>query len=537
MSTQKLIDKIDKLIEIGIALSNEKNTEILLEKILLHAKSITGADGGTLYRIKDNAMHMPFIHSDSLNIHIGHDSGALDKLESIPLYFENGLPNLSHVACYSFHKKTTVNVSDVYDPNTDFDFSGPKEFDRKHQYRTKSLLTIPLQNHAGDIIGVLQLVNALEPQTGEIVDFDPVSQKIALAMASQAGIVLTQQQLIADLENLFQSLIKLVASAIDQKSPYTGAHSRRVPVLTMMLAEATHETRHGCFKEFTLTEADRHELEVAAWLHDCGKITTPEFVMDKSTKLETIFDRIVLLETRFEVLKRDREIEMLKQKLMVLESGGSWDESREQDFNQALTRIGNDLEFIKRVNVGVESMSADDKARVRSMGSTTFRLGQENLPLLTDNEIYNLCITRGTLTKEEREIINNHIVATINMLESIEFPKHLKNVPEFAGGHHEKMDGTGYPRGLRREQLSVQARILGIADVFEALMDANRPYKKGKKLSEALAILKNLKDNGHIDPDLYDVFMEKKVYMKYAEQFVDAEQIDLENHTFPGPLV
>lgn len=528
MTEHNILEQIEKLIGIGIALSNEQDTDILLEKICLCAKSITGADGGTLYRIEDDGISIAIIHSDSLKIHLGGSSGMPVNFGKVPLYLDDGSINLSNVVCYSYHNKIAVNVLDVYDPNEGFDFSGPKQFDSQYQYRTKSLLTIPLKNHKADVIGVLQLINVLDPETGEVVDFDDISQKMTAAMASQAAIVLTQQQLIADLEKLFRSLVALVATAIDKKSPYTGAHSRRVPVLTMMLAEAVHEIQYGCFKNFSLSDADRYELEIAAWLHDCGKITTPEFVMDKATKLETVFDRIALIETRMEILKRDREIEMLKQKVTALENGRHWDGELEQHFRQFVARMEDDLAFIRRVNIGAEFMSDEDLARIHALSGYTWQLGRQSMPFLSENEVYNLSISRGTLTREEREIINNHIVATIAMLEAIGFPKHLKNVPELAGGHHERMDGKGYPRGLRREQMSVRARIMGIADVFEALTDSDRPYKKGKKLSEALAILKNMKDSGHIDPDLYDVFIEKKVYKKYADQYVAAEQIDVD---------
>lgn len=528
MSHQKIIEQIEHLIDIGIALSMERDTDILLEKILLTAKSITGADGGTLYKIDGDLIGVDMIHSDSLKIHLGGSSGRAVNFGKVPLYFDDGVQNLEHVVCYAYHNKASVNVDDVYDQDNGFDFSGPKKFDSQYHYRTKSLLTIPLSNHKGDVIGVLQLVNALDPLSGQPTNFDNISQKITAAMSSQAAIVLTQQQLIIELEKMFQSLVKLVATAIDQKSPYTGAHSRRVPVLTMMLAEAVHTIDHGYFKDFFLSEADRYELETAAWLHDCGKITTPEAVMDKSTKLQTIFDRIELIATRFEVLKRDCEIEMLKRKIATLETGSEWDEAEESNhFRRSIARIDDDLAFLRRINLGGEFMKQEDLERVTAMQQWQWRSGDHFLPLLSGNEVYNLSVTRGTLTAEEREVINSHILATISMLESIEFPKHLKNVPEFAGGHHERMDGKGYPRGLHREQMSIQARIMGIADVFEALMDADRPYKKGKKLSEALAILKNMKNNGHIDPDLYEVFIEQKVYKHYADQYVNAEQIDI----------
>ena len=527
MSEQSRIEQIEQLIDIGIALSSQGDKEILLEKILLCAKSITHADGGTLYQTDGNAMHIQIIHSDSLKIHLGGSSGKSVDMSPVSLYNGDGSVNLSHVVCYSYHKQMVVNVKDVYSAHDEFDFSGPINFDRNYHYRTKSLLTIPLKNHKGAVIGVLQLINATDPETRLVTDFDEVSQKITAAMASQAATVLTQQQLIADLERLFQSLVRLVATAIDQKSPYTGAHSRRVPVITMMLAEAVHEIDHGPFKDFALSAADRYELEIAAWLHDCGKITTPEAVMDKATKLQTIYDRIHLIETRFEVLKRDREIEWLKQKLEALEKGQPFDSRWEQRYQQAVAQIEDDLAFIRHLNIGAESTSQDDLARIQSMCCRTWQCAGQTVPSLSEDEVYNLSIPYGTLTVEERQIINHHIVATIAMLESIEFPSHLRNVPEFAGGHHERMDGKGYPRGLRREQLSVQARIMGIADIFEALVDAGRPYKKGKKLSEALYILNKMKNNGHVDPDLYDIFIEKKVYRRYAEQYVAAEQVDV----------
>lgn len=528
MNKHKILQQIEKLIEIGIALSHEQDTERLLEKILLSAKLITGADGGSLYRVDGENIRVSILFSDKLDIYLGGSSGSNVDLPVIPLYQADGMANLANVVSFVYHNQCSVNIADVYDPGNAFDFSGPKQFDRQYAYHTKSLLTIPLKNHKSEVIGILQLVNALDGETGDIAEFDDISQNITLAMASQAAIVLTQQHLIADLETLFQSLVRLMASAIDQKSPYTGAHSRRVPVITMMLAEAVHEVDHGELKDFSMTDADRYELEIAAWLHDCGKITTPEFVMDKATKLETIFDRIELVETRFEVLKRDREIEWLKHKLSALECGQPVAADADQRFEHAIAQIDDDLAFIKRTNQGGEFMSSEDQARIEAISRLTWQHHQQTSALLSEQEVYNLCIARGTLTREEREVINHHIVATINLLDAIEFPGHLRRVPEFAGGHHERMDGKGYPKGLRREQMSVQARIMGIADVFEALMDSDRPYKKGKKLSEALAILQNMKETGHIDPDIYDVFIEKGVYRKYAEQFVAAEQIDVE---------
>lgn len=520
-------DQLESLIAIGVALSSEINIELVLEMIVQGAKGITNADGGTLYRIYGETIKMEIVHSDSLGIKLGGTTGVPINMPEIPLFLADGSPNLKNVVCCSYHGNKTINILDAYN-DQDFDFSGTKAFDLKNNYRSKSFLSVPLKNHQGDIIGILQLINAIDKNSGEITGFDAISQHITEALASQAAIVLTKQRLIADLENLFESLIQLIATAIDEKSPYTGGHCRRVPELTMMLAEAAHDTRHGYLKDFVMTDADRYELKIAGWLHDCGKITTPEYVIDKATKLQTIFDRIELIETRFEVLKRDQKITMLKAQLKAVEKGEQPDAAIEQHYRDNIAQIDNDLSFIRKANTGGEFMSPEDQARVRTLGKKTWLMHGKVWPLLSANEIDNLNIARGTLTAEERQIINHHIVATIAMLEKIDFPKHLKKVPEYAGGHHEKMDGTGYPKGLHREQMSIPARSMAIADIFEALTAKDRPYKLGKKLSEALAILKKMKESNHIDPDLYDAFIEHKVYKRYAEQFLDDYQVDVD---------
>ncbi len=523
---QKIISQVEKLTDIGIALSSEKDTTQLLEKILLGAKSITNADGGTIYRVDGNTIKIEIIRSDSLGIFLGGGGNAIN-IPNIPLYEENGEPNLKNVVCYSYHNNKTINIDDAYNA-ANFDFSGTKAFDKKNNYRSKSFLSIPLTNHQGEIIGILQLINALDPVTKEIITFDSVSQRFAEALASQAATVLTKQQLITDLENMFESLIKLIATAVDEKSPYTGGHCRRVPELATLLTEAAHDTEHGYLQDFRLDDADRYELTIASWLHDCGKIITPTHVIDKATKLETIFDRIHLLETRFEVLKRDREIAFLKQQVAELQDNKTSSPLLEKSYQADISHINDDLAFIRLCNTGGEAMSNEDINRLKSLQKLTWTLNNDTLPLLSDEEIYNLSIFRGTLTSEERKIINNHINLTISMLEAIKFPKHLQNVVEYAGGHHERMDGKGYPKGLVREQMSIPARAMAIADVFEALTAKDRPYKEGKKLSEALFILKKMKEEGHIDPDLYDAFIEQKIYLKYAEKFLDDYQIDVE---------
>jgi HD-GYP domain-containing protein (c-di-GMP phosphodiesterase class II) len=532
LTAPDLFPRLTELNQIGIKLSQEKDIDRLLEAILVAAKKITNADGGTLYRIhSDNAKELRFeiMRTDSLNIAMGGTTGIAIPYAPVQLYDEQGQPNNSMVVAHSVLHDCTVNIADAY-TEQGFDFSGTKSFDRKTGYRSQSFLTVPMQNHESEIIGVLQLINAKDRSSGRIVPFPEADQSLVESLASQAAVALTNRLLIIQLEKLFESLINLINDAIDDKSPYTGGHCQRVPALTMMLAEAVSTTRHGPLAGFSMTEKDRYELKIAGLLHDCGKITTPVHVVDKATKLQTIYDRIGLVDTRFEVLKRDAEIRMLRAKLEAAERGdkglGAELEAR---FSAQIKQYEADRQFLRFCNIGSERMAPEDQQRVFNIG-TAYRWrdveGAEDVPFLTDDEIRNLTIRGGTLTEEERKVINHHIEVTIDMLESLPWPKHLKNVPEYAGGHHERMDGRGYPRGLRRDQMSVQARVMGIADIFEALTARDRPYKKGKTLTEALTILGRFKLNGHIDPDLFDIFIRERVYLKYAEQFLDADQID-----------
>ncbi len=522
---KEILDHIDRLNEIGIALSAEKDTRKLLELIMMGAKSLTHAEGGTLYFVQGNVLNFEIISNDRLDIQMGGSSGKDIGFAPLPLTTEDGEENHNMVVTHCVLTGETVNIEDAYNEDG-FDFTGAREFDEKIGYRTRSILTLPLKDHQRDIIGVLQLINAIDQQTGKVIAFDEIDQQLAESLASQAAVALTQKRLINELQELFESFIKMIASAIDDKSPYTGGHCRRIPVLTMMLADAVDEHQSGPLKDFSIDEKDRYELETAAWLHDCGKVVTPEYVMDKSTKLETIFDRIQLIEGRYEILLRDAEIDYLKAKLNRDEEGLSIQQLNEAYHSQC-EELKRDIDFLRHINIGSEYMTDAQVSRVYTLARQCWvdMHGRQQV-LLSDDEIENLTIQRGTLNAREREVVNYHIVATIKMLESLPFPKHLQKVPEFASGHHEKMDGTGYPKGLTRDQMSVQARIMAIADIFEALTASDRPYKKGKKLSECLKIMSNMKMNHHIDPDIFDIFIKDKVYLKYAKEFLDPDQID-----------
>lgn len=530
-TSHELLEKIQMLNYIGIALSAEHNTRMLMQMILQGAKSITHADGGTLYTVTDD-QHLKFeiIITDSLELSMGVEGDAEMPFPPIPLYLPDGRPNNHLVAAYAVLNDRVINIPDAYQTE-DFDFSGTRKFDDRMAYHSQSFLTIPMKNHRGEIIGVLQLLNKMHPQEG-IIPFTEEDERLVSSLASQAAVALTNKELIDELKKLFEAFIQLIASAIDEKSPYTGGHCRRVPELTMLLAKAAAAKQEGPMKDFDMSENDYYELEIAAWLHDCGKITTPEYVVDKATKLETIFDRMDLVETRFELKKRDLEIAHLKSQLQGEEHAAQ----HEQQLQIQLDSLSDDLEFIRRANKGAEFMSAADKQRIQEIAQRhELNIAGRSMALLTENEVKNLCIARGTLTDEERGVINHHITATIKMLNSLPFPRHLRKVPEYAGGHHERMDGKGYPNGLEREQMSVQARVMAIADIFEALTAADRPYKPAKPLSESLSILGKMMLDQHIDPDLFNIFIKDKVYLSYAEKFLRPDQLDMqEPEDIPG---
>jgi len=521
-----LVQRLEKLNTIGASLSAERDINRLLETILTAAKSITRADGGTLYRLtEDRMLRFEILRTSSLKYYLGGTTGNAVPFYPIQLIDKDGKPNHSMVAAYSALTGKTVNIADAYTAEG-FDFTGTRNFDKKTGYRSKSFLSVPMANHENEIIGVLQLINALDPKTGEIVPFSPSDQRLAESLASQAAIALTNRMLINQLENLFESFINLINSAIDEKSPYTGGHCQRVPALTMMLAEAVNETSSGPLSDFQMSDKDRYELKIAGLLHDCGKVTTPVHVVDKATKLEAIYDRIHLIDTRFEILKRDAEIAMLQ---------AGTPEARAA-CRERLRQLEEDRMFLRAANIGAERMHEDDIERVKRIAEYRWTdISGHEAKFLSEDELKNLTIRAGTLTAEERQVINHHIVATIKMLEALPWPRHLKNVPEYAGGHHERMDGRGYPRGLKREQMSVQARVMGIADIFEALTAKDRPYKKGKTLSESLEILGKFSLNGHIDPVLFDVFVRTRVYRRYADMFLDQEQVDeVDESRIPG---
>ena len=558
--------KLEKLIEIGILLGREHDRNKLLRHILVSAQELTHCAVGTLYLKTDH---------DSLYFAIRTMNDELPTFE-MPLHDrETGKPNDTFVAIWVALHGQSVIIDDVYS-ETRFDLSGTKRFSEESGFRTVSMLTVPISPRKGQVQGVIQLLNAQDPDTGEVMPFARDIVGFVEALAAQSAVALENSQLIESQRQLMDSLIRLVAGAIDAKSAYTGGHCERVPELAMMLAEEACKVKDGVLADFSFeTDDEWREFRIGAWLHDCGKVTTPEYVVDKATKLETIYNRIHEVRARFEILLRDAQIQRLE-----AIAGGVESEDANQVFAARRAALVDDFAFVAECNLGGEFMAPERVERLRRIAATGWlrhfddRLGlsQEELrryqgqaaaelpareTLLADmphhilpreeqkaldpkygfklnvpehlynyGEVHNLSIGRGTLTDEERFKINEHIIQTIAMLENLPFPDNLKRVPEYAGTHHETLIGTGYPRRLIKGDLSVPSRIMAIADIFEALTASDRPYKKAKTLSEAIKILMFFKKDQHIDPDLFRLFLTSGVYRRYAEKYLRPEQID-----------
>lgn len=514
-------EHLERVLQVGLALGQERNRERLLERIVVAAQDLCRADGGTLYlRDDDDTLRFAIMRTTSLGIALGGTTGHPIDLPPVPMYKAGGAPNHHHVASHCALSNTAVNIPDAYDAEG-FDFSGTRRFDALNGYRSLSFLALPMTNQKGRVIGVLQLINA--QYQGQTVPFARDRQDLVEALSAQAAVALENAQLLTQQRDLMEAFIKVIAAAIDEKSPYTGGHCRRVPLLTEMFARVVCEQRTGPFADFNLSEEEWYALHIAGWLHDCGKVTTPVHVMDKATKLETIFDRIDLVRSRFAVLRREAEIRCL----YAAQEAPEHVAKHHQTLHQEVDSLERDLQFLERINIGSEHMEDKDRNRVHDIAKREyFDARGQRQPVLTVEEVESLCVRRGTLTDDERRVINGHMVQTCRMLEALPFPPSLRNVPEYACGHHERMDGSGYPRGLYAGDMSVPARIMAIADVFEALTAQDRPYKKGKPLSETMAIIGAMKRNNHLDPDLVDVFVSSGVYRMYARRMLPPELVD-----------
>ena len=524
-----MLENIRKLIDIGAALSHEENQTKLMEMIVDVGRMCTNADGGTLYiKSEDNrTLRFEIIQTRSLDIFMG---GTKEKItwHDINLFNEDGTENHSNVSSHVALTGKTIEIKDVY-TEKGFDFAGTKAFDQQTNYRSKSMLVVPLKDHENEIIGVIQLINAQNPKDSSVIPFSEESQEITESLASQAAVVLTKNRLLKGLEELFNSFLRTIAKAIDEKSPYTSGHIDRVTDITMMIANRINDENSGRFSSVQFSKDELNELRISAWMHDIGKITTPEYIIDKATKLETIYDRINEIETRFELLKRDAEVKLLKKKLELTRNGREKDIIKhEEEYQKEIKEIDKAFTLILQSNKGEESMSDINIQMVKDMAMNTWEKHGEKQPWLSENEVKNLTIMRGTLTNKEREIIQNHASLTESMLSELPFPKKLKNVKKYASSHHETLTGTGYPNKLKGDKIPLQARIIAFADIFEALSASDRPYKTGKTTSEVIKIINIMVKHQNLDADVAKMFLNDKIFFDYVKDNFKPAQIDIE---------
>ena len=574
MSVMK--SSLQRFFDISRALSAEKDQRRLLEMILREAAKVSNADGGAILMESEDetTLELAILENNRTGAHYGGTSGTEPPFAPVPIHSEPDAWGRSPIDTETARLGTTIAIDKVADEEG-FDLGVIHERFDRNGYETESLLSMPLTDQKGELVGLLQLINARSTD-GSIRGFDPEVVPYIEALSSDAAVALDLRRLLKAQKDLLESFIHVVAGAIDAKSAYTHGHCQRVPEIARMLADAAHTSTEGRFADFHLSDDEWFELHIASWLHDCGKVTTPEYVVDKATRLETIYNRIHEIRTRFEVLWRDAWIEYYK-------AFASTPEDHERLWNRLETRldqIRSEFEFVAQCNSGETFMDEERMIRLREIGAQEWKRHLDDLLGLSDDELqrkqrrpapqlpvlepllankpehiierpgspfgdnrhgfkmavpehlydlgelHNLSIARGTLTDEERFKINEHIVQTIHMLGRLPFPKELRRVPEWAGNHHEKLDGTGYPRRLSAEDLSMPERIMAIADVFEALTAADRPYKSPKTLGESLQIMTFFRDDGHICPELFDLFLTSGVYLDYAKQHLQPEQID-----------
>ena len=590
-SDQALVEMLD----IATALSSASDLRTLLHLILSKCRQLTNSDAGSIFlverpdprRQQEGIDQLWFAVSQNATIDArssGAGSGGAIEAQVLDIRFPLTPERL---VGWSALSGEVLNIPDAYQLDPGLPYRFDSGMDQKLDYRAVSMLTVPMRSTSGEIVGVVQLINRkheapslITPATAHALTrpYDGFDQALIEALASQAAVCVERTRLLESQEQLIDAIIALLAGAIDAKSPYTGGHCERVPKLALMLAEAANGVQEGPLADFQLEgEEAWREFRIGAWLHDCGKVTTPEYVVDKATKLETNYNRIHEVRTRFEVLLRDARIAQLEAQL----AGGDGAELQRQ-FEATVAQLHDDFAFVAQSNEGGEFFGPEQVERLQQIAQRSWqrnfddtlglsweernrRCGQgaapDSLPvtesLLADKpwhviprppqqvpdprygfqmdvpehlynlgELHNLAISRGTLTNEERYKINDHIVQTIVMLENLPFPRNLSRVAEYAGTHHETLDGKGYPRRLTAQELSVPSRIMAIADIFEALTAADRPYKKGKPLSVCVDILAGFRDRHHIDPDLFELFLRSGLYRTYAEQFLRPDQIN-----------
>ncbi|UCE35584.1 MAG: GAF domain-containing protein [Deltaproteobacteria bacterium] len=503
---QDMRERLETLNKIGIALSSETDLSLLLELIVRETRSFTNADAGSLYLVdEDNeVLHFEVAQNDTLRKRADMKPETF-KPYSLPLTKDS-------IAGYVAITGETLNIPDAYSLSPEAGFEFNRDFDKRNKYRTKSMLLVAMKDTEGKIIGVLQLINSLDDD-GNVVSFDPSIESLVSSLASQAAVAIKNAQLIKEIKAVFEALIQYSVSAIDARSPFTAGHSKGVAKYTMALARAINETHDGPYGAVFLSPAELEELNYAAWLHDIGKIGVREWVLDKRSRLSESETQALI--SRFESIKALAIMETQEKKAALAQGGGGSKKeinALDEELRRQLGQIDEDLASIKEINAsnylddqGLEKLK--EIRRKKYMG-----LDGQRSNYLSDFEFENLSVRKGNLTKGEVEEIQSHVVHTENIVNKIPFKGFLKRVPTFAAGHHEMLDGSGYPKHLQAEDIPLQARIITVADIYEALIAKDRPYKKSMDLAKSLAILEEEATKNRLDKALVKIFIENKVY-------------------------
>ncbi|MEW5921529.1 MAG: HD domain-containing phosphohydrolase [Bacillota bacterium] len=498
--------QLENFVAIGIALSAEKDRNRLLEAIITEARRITNADAGTLYLVEEDHLKIKIIQNESMNTFLG-GKGEEINIPPVPITHE-------YVSGYVAATSKSVNIPDVYEAEG-FDFSGPRKYDSMTGYRTTSMLVIPLRNHYEEVIGVLQLINALDEHK-KVIPFDPGYQTVIEALSSLAAIALTNMQLIQEIENLFESFVQVMVTAIDARTPYNATHTQKVTLYAQILAEEiNNNNKDGPFAGVFFDKDRIKQLTMAAWLHDIGKITTPLEVMNKATRLDAHLN-IVLI--RLDYAMQRVAGDSLKRQLALWREGRD-SEAREEEekLQEKLARLREARELIIKADNPGTFIDRELSGKLEAIASITYvDEAGETVPLLDTEELGSLTIPKGTLTDAERKIMEDHVVVTERMLAKMPFTRQMAPVPLFACMHHEHLDGKGYPYHLHDTEIPLEARILAIADIFDALTASDRPYKKGMPPDKALQIMGYMVKDGKLDSELMELFARGKLWEKIS---------------------
>ena len=510
---ERLGGQIKKMSDIGRALSGVYDLNALLEMIVDQARSFTNADAGTLYIVEDETLRFQIVQNDSLKICMGGKTGETIPFPPVEL-------KESNVSAFVALKGKSVNIPDVYDTDL-FDFTGPKKFDQSTGYRSKSMLVVPMKNHDNDVIGVLQLLNATNPVNNEVIAFSQDYENLSESLASQAAVSITNAKLISNMTELFEAFVKVMATAIDEKSPVTGGHIRRVADLTLTMAEVIHNHDEGAFKDRKFSPDQMYELRIAAYMHDIGKVTSPVEIVEKAKKLQTIFDRIHYIRLRMDYIIQKVKLEGQQKKIELLERKADLAEIKKVELKseKQIQEMEDIRSFINKCNEPGEFLEDETLDKLKEISLRTYldNEGQQQ-PFITEDELLNLSIRRGSITDAERKKMQDHAAVTLKMLKQIPFTKKLKNIPSFAGAHHEFINGKGYPLGLKGDEIPFEGKLMAVTDIAEALTASDRPYKKAMPLETVYRILRSMAGNGELDNDMVELFINEEIYKTYQEK-------------------